>query len=90
MQKKDMTPEDTLALNCYRTLLVHQIQLHLTFICSLKSHLPATVFSEGIAIHEHHLTKCIDAKGGYFDFSHLTELKNKYITEISMKNNTNQ
>ena len=24
-------------------------------------------------------------KGGYFDFSHLTELKNIYITEIYMK-----
>ena len=25
-------------------------------------------------------------KGGYLDFSHLTELKNIYITEIYMKN----
>ena len=25
-------------------------------------------------------------KGGYSDFSHLTELKNIYITEIYMKN----
>ena len=29
-------------------------------------------------------------KGGFLDFSHLTELKNVYITEIYMeKNNTN-
>ena len=32
-------------------------------------------------------------KGGYLDFSHLTELKNIYFTEIYMKkkkkNNTN-
>ena len=26
-----------------------------------------------------------DLKGGYLDFSHLTELKNIYITEIYMK-----
>ena len=26
-----------------------------------------------------------DIKGGYFDFSHLTESKNIYITEIYMK-----
>ena len=31
----------------------------------------------------------IDFKGGYLDFSHLTELKNIYLTEIYMKNNTN-
>ena len=24
-------------------------------------------------------------KGGYLEFSHLTELENKYITEINMK-----
>ena len=28
-------------------------------------------------------------KGGYLDFSHLTELKNIYITEIYMRNNKN-
>ena len=28
-------------------------------------------------------------KGGYLDFSHLTELKNIYITEIYMKKCTN-
>ena len=26
-----------------------------------------------------------DIKGGYLDFSHLSELKNIYITEIYMK-----
>ena len=30
-----------------------------------------------------------DFKGGYLDFSHLTGLKNIYITEIYMENNTN-
>ena len=29
------------------------------------------------------LTNCF--KGGYLDFSHLTELKNIYITEIHMR-----
>ena len=28
-------------------------------------------------------------KGGYLDFSHLTELRKLYITKIYMKNNTN-
>ena len=28
-------------------------------------------------------------KGGYLDFSHLTELKNVHINEIYMKKNTN-
>ena len=37
LQKTDMTPEDTVALICYRTLLIHQIQPPLTFICSLNS-----------------------------------------------------
>ena len=27
----------------------------------------------------------MDIKGGYLDFSHLTELKTEYITEIYMK-----
>ena len=37
LQKKDMTPKDTLALNCYRTLLIHPIEPCLTFICFLNS-----------------------------------------------------
>ena len=37
LQKKDITPEDTFALKCYRTLLIHQIQFCLNFICSLNS-----------------------------------------------------
>ena len=37
LQKKDMTPKDTLALNCYKTLLIHHIQPRPTFICSLNS-----------------------------------------------------
>ena len=34
LQKKNMTPEGTLALNCYRNLLIDHIQPRLTFICS--------------------------------------------------------
>ena len=30
-------------------------------------------------------TAAYDLKGGYLDFSHLTELKKMYITEIYMK-----
>ena len=82
-KKKHMTPEDTLALNCYRTFLIHQIQPRLTFISSLNSNHTflvasleksivedfmgnqgATVFREGIAMHEHRWTKCIDVEGG--------------------------
>ena len=93
LPKKDMTPEDTLALNCYRTLLIHQIQPRLTFICSLNSNHTflvassetvhvvqecwggggggpgAVVFHEGIAMHEHRSTKCIDVRGDYIEKS---------------------
>ena len=87
IQKKDMIPEYTLALNCYRTLLIHHIQPRLTFICSLNSITRntilvasletlcvveeclgsqcATVFLEGIAMHEHRLTRCIAVNGNY-------------------------
>ena len=90
LQDKDMTPEDTLAMNCYRTLLNNQIQTCPVFICSLNSNhtflvassetlrvvkecwgggggarASTTVFREGIAMHKHRLTKCIDVKGDY-------------------------
>ena len=85
LQKKDMTPERTLALYCYRNLLIGNIQPRLTFICSLNSnHIflfeslekirvveeffgdqSASVFREGIAVHEHRWTKCIDVMGDY-------------------------
>ena len=32
-----------------------------------------------------HRQKLINVEGGYLDFSHLTELKDIYITEIYMK-----
>ena len=86
LQKKDMTSEDTLALKCYMTLLIHQ---SLTFICSLMSKHPflvasletirvveeclgdqgASVFCDGIAMHEHRLTEDIDVKGDYTEKS---------------------
>ena len=87
---KDVTPEDTLALNCHKTLLIHLIQPHLTRFCSLNSNHTLLVasfetisvveeywgggggggqgaifFLEGIAMHEHGLTMCIDFKGDY-------------------------
>ena len=37
LQKNNMTPEETVALNCYNTIVIHQIQPLLTFICSLNS-----------------------------------------------------
>ena len=37
LRKKDMTPEGTLALKCYRNPLIDHIQPCLTFICSLNS-----------------------------------------------------
>ena len=37
LQKKDMTPAATLALNFYRNLLIDHIQPRLTFTCSLNS-----------------------------------------------------
>ena len=36
LQKKDMTPKEIMALNCNSTLVIHQIQPYLTFICSLN------------------------------------------------------
>ena len=82
LQKKDLKPEDTSALNCYRTLLIHQNQPSPTFVYFLNSDHTflvatletirfvedclvdqgATVFREGIAMHGHHWTKCIDVK----------------------------
>ena len=82
LQKTVMTPEDSLPLNCYRTLLIHQIQPRLAFICSLNLNHTFLVTSletmcvveeclgdqdaaEGIAVHEHRWTKCIDVMGDY-------------------------
>ena len=45
LQKKEMTPEDTLALNGYRVPLIHQSQSRLTFICSLNSNYTLLVAS---------------------------------------------
>ena len=83
--KKDLKPEDTSALNCYRTLLIHQNQPRLTFVYFLNSDNTcpvaslktirfvedclvdqgAAVYREGIAMHEHHWTNCIDVKGDF-------------------------
>ena len=80
LQQKDMTPEKTVALNCYGALL---IQICLTFICSLKSNHAFLVASMqticvveehlgnqdathvGIAMHENRWTRCIDVKRDY-------------------------
>ena len=80
LQKKDMTPEDT--LNCHRTHLIHRIQPRLTFICSLNSNHTFLVTSletnpvvevlgggggDGIAICENCLAKRIDGKWNYIN-----------------------
>ena len=54
LQNKDITPEDTLALNCYRTLIIHKIQPRLTFVCppKVKSHLHSLQFGKKICVAE--------------------------------------
>ena len=38
--KKDITPEESVAINCYSTLITHQIQPHMTYLFpKFKSHL---------------------------------------------------
>ena len=37
LQKKDITPEETMALNCNNTLLIHQTRPSMTLICFLNS-----------------------------------------------------
>ena len=56
LQKKDMTHEETVALNCHSTLLFRQIQPRLTFICSLNSNNTSLVAGvETIRVVQEHL-----------------------------------
>ena len=48
-----------------------------------------SIFESLLICHLQMLWTSDDFKGGYLDFSHLTGLKNIYITEIYMENNTN-